>query len=188
LHPERRPLAAIRYDRGFDVDDLMLRSCARLRSRGLRIGGLIQRSAGEHGACAASVHVVDLRSGEAFDIWEKRGVCARGCRLDERGLIDAEPSIMAALAAGVDLLVVNRFGRAESLGRGFVGCFMAAIEARVSVLTAIRAPYVDAWRDFHGGLGRDLQPDISAVSAWFMGGQQGEPVAAAFAAGGDSST
>jgi uncharacterized protein DUF2478 len=179
LHPDSRPLAAIRYDRGFDVDDLMLRSCALLRPRGLRIGGLIQRSAGERGACAASVHVVDLRSGEAFDIWEKRGACARGCRLNEGGLIDVEPSIMTALAAGLDLLVINRFGRAESLGRGLVGCFMAAIEAGVPVLTAVRAPYEDAWRDFHGGLGRDLQPDLSAVITWSIGAKQGAPLATA---------
>jgi uncharacterized protein DUF2478 len=159
-------LAAIHYERGLDVDAILLESCDALRTRGLRLGGVIQRSSGDRGQCATTVHVVDLRSGAAFDIWEARGACARGCRLDERGLVDAEATIMAALADGVDLIVINRFGRAESLGRGLVGCFAAAMEVGVPVLTAVRAPYGDAWEVFCGGLGRELGPDVRQVTAW----------------------
>jgi nucleoside-triphosphatase THEP1 len=165
-HPGGAALAAIRYDRGLDVDRLLLQSCEALRSRGLRLGGVIQRSSGDAGQCATSVHVVDLRSGEAFDIWEARGVCARGCRLDERGLLDAEPAIMAAIAERADLLVINRFGRVESLGRGLLGCFAAAMDAGVPVLTAVREPYDRAWRAFHGGLAHDLPADQPCVIAW----------------------
>ena len=166
LSHERLSLAAIKYGRGFDVDAVLVQSSAELRLRGIRVGGLIQRSAGGRGECAASLHVVDLCLGRTFDIWEGRGACARGCRLDERGLLDAEPTIMAAIAGGLDLLVINRFGRAESLGRGLIGCFSAALEAGVPVLTAVRAPYEDAWCAFHGGLGRDLPPEESAVIRW----------------------
>ena len=35
---------------------------------------------------------------------------------------------MESLADGVDLIVINRFGRAESLGKGLLGCFTAAVE------------------------------------------------------------
>jgi hypothetical protein len=161
-------LAAIRYERGFDIDDLLLRSCGALRSCGLRLGGVIQQSSGDRGRCAASIHVVDLRSGEAFDIWEARGSCARGCRLDERGLLDAEPAIMAAIADRVDLLVINRFGRAESLGRGLLGCFAAALEAGVPVLTAVRDPYAGDWRAFHGGLAHDLPADTARAIDWVL--------------------
>lgn len=122
LDSERVPLAAIAYQRGFDVDGLLLASCAELRSRGLHVGGVIQGSFGDPAYCSSQIHVVDLRSGEAFNIWEDRGSCSRGCRLDERGLIDAEPSIMKSLADGADLIVINRFGRAESVGRGLLGC------------------------------------------------------------------
>lgn len=159
-------LAAISYQRDFDVDDLLLRACSELRSFGMRLGGVIQRSSGDRGQCASSVHVVDLRSGESFDIWEARGACARGCRLDERGLLDAEAAVRAAILDRVDLLVINRFGRAESLGRGLVGCIVAALESNIRVLTAVRAPYLEAWTAFHGGLARDLPPEAQAVIAW----------------------
>jgi hypothetical protein len=162
------PLAAIQYQRGFDIDELLSRSCAQLRSVGVRIGGVLQQSSGEQGQCASLVHVVDLRSGRTFNIWEDRGACAVGCRLDERGLVDAEPALMAALADGVDVLIINRFGRAESLGRGLLGCFSAAIEAGVAVLTAVRQPYDQAWYAFHGGCAHDLAPEMQVIIDWAL--------------------
>jgi hypothetical protein len=161
-------LAAIHYDRGDDVDALLLESCDQLRPRGLRIGGLVQKSVGKRDHCAASVHVTDLSSGQTFDIWEDRGACARGCRLDEAGLLDAEPALAAAIAERVDLLVINRFGRAESLGRGLIGSFAAALAAGIPVLTAVRPPYDDAWRAFHGGIGHKVIADPQAVIAWVL--------------------
>jgi Protein of unknown function (DUF2478) len=161
-------LAAIQYQRGFDIDELLSRSCAQLRSVGVRIGGVLQQSSGEQRQCASSVHVVDLRSGRTFNIWEDRGACAVGCRLDERGLVDAEPALMAALVEDVDLLIINRFGRAESLGRGLLGCFSAAIEAGVAVLTAVRPPYDQAWYAFHGGCAHDLVPEVQEIIDWVL--------------------
>jgi hypothetical protein len=161
-------LAAIQYQRGFDIDELLFRSCAQLRSVGIRIGGVLQQSSGEQGQCASSVHVVDLRSGQTFNIWEDRGACAVGCRLDERGLVDAEPALMGALTQGVDVLIINRFGRAESLGRGLLGCFSAAIEAGVAVLTAVRPPYDQAWHEFHGGCAHDLSPEMHHIVEWVL--------------------
>jgi len=75
---------------------------------------------------------------------------------------------MAALADGVDLLIINRFGRAESLGRGLLGCFSAAIEAGVAVLTAVRPPYDQAWYAFHGGCAHDLAPEMQEIIDWAL--------------------
>lgn len=168
LDGQSSPLAAIRYERGFEIDRLLLVACDELRSRGLQIGGVIQTSSGKGGQCAASVLVTDLRSGETFDIWDDRGACARGCRLDESGLLDAEPSIGAAIADKVDLLIINRFGRAESLGRGLIGSFTAAIEAGIPILTAVRPPYDNAWRAFHAGLALEVMAEPATVIAWAL--------------------
>ncbi len=160
-------LAAIHYERGFDIDRVFIDVCASAAATGLRLGGLVQMTTGERGGnCAATVHVVDLRTQKAFDIWENRGACARGCRLDERSLADAEPAIMRAIVDRVHLLIINRFGRAESLGRGLRACFEAAIAADVPVLTAVRAPYDQAWQNFHGGFGLSLPCDEDQVAGW----------------------
>jgi hypothetical protein len=162
-------LAAINYPRGFDIDRLFVDVCAELARRKMRLGGLLQVSTGARGGnCAASVHVVDLGTQQTFDIWHDRGQCASGCRLDEGGLAAAEGVLEAAIAERVDLLLINRFGRAESLGRGLRGSFEAAIAAGVPVLTAVRAPYDEAWRSFHGRLGQELVSDLDSVVAWSM--------------------
>ncbi len=163
-------LAAVHYPRGFDIDRLLIDVCADAAARGMKLGGLVQMTTGERGGnCATTIHVVDLRTQQAFDIWEDRGSCAKGCRLDERGLAEAEPAIMHAIEDRVDLLVINRFGRAESLGRGLRACFEAAMSAGVPVLTAVRAPYDDAWQAFHGGMGVALSCDVPAASRWAAG-------------------
>lgn len=160
-------LAAIHFPRGYDVDRLLIEVCAVAAASGLKLGGLVQMTTGERGGnCAATIHVVDLRTQAAFDIWEDRGACAGGCRLDERGLADSEPVIMQAIADRVDLLVINRFGRAESLGRGLRACFEAAITADVPVLTAVREPYDVAWNEFHGGIGHEIPADRDRIASW----------------------
>jgi Protein of unknown function (DUF2478) len=164
--PLPRRLAAISYTRGFDIDALLVGVCQRLSKDGVRIGGLLQISTGGEGGCASTVHVVDLRTNAVFDIWEERGACARGCRLDERGLAAAAVAVERAIVDRVDLLVFNRFGRAESLGRGLFDCFVSALSADVPVLTAVRASYDEAWSRFHGGLGLNLPNEPAAAVSW----------------------
>lgn len=162
-------LAAIHYPRGFDIDRLLIDVCAELSTRGVRLGGLLQISTGERGGnCAASVNVVDLRTRRSFDIWQDRGPCARGCRLDEAGLADAEVALREAISDRVDLLIVNRFGRAESLGRGLRPFFEEALAAGVSVLTAVRPPYDHDWNSFTSGMAITLNPASSAIIGWAM--------------------
>lgn len=168
LAPVIQPLAAVIYERGQDIDALFIDVSAKLRTQGVRVGGLIQQSTRSSEACAAGINVVDLQTGQTFDIWQKRGRDARGCRLDERGLLVAEPAILSAVGSGVDLIVINRFGRAESLGRGLLGCFQAALEAEIPILTAVRAPYCEGWEAFHGGLGGTLEPNVSHVMSWLL--------------------
>jgi len=160
-------LAAIHYPRGFDIDKLLIDVCADLSARGVRLGGLLQISTGDRGGnCAASVHVVDVRTRRSFDIWQDRGPCARGCRLDEGRLADAEVVLREAISDRVDLLVVNRFGRAESLGRGLRPCFEEALAAGISVLTAVRPPYDEDWNTFTGGMAIRLAATKTEILGW----------------------
>ena len=160
------PLAAIHYPKSFHIDWLLSQACSGLSRTGLELGGLLQLSTGGAGGCATSVHAIDLRSGEAFDIWEDRGVCSQGCRLDEQGLVLASAAIERAIEDKVDLIIVNRFGRAESLGRGLLDHVISALDAHIPVLTAVREPYDEAWARFHGGLAADLANNYAAICGW----------------------
>lgn len=159
-------LAAIHYPKGFHIDELLSRACSGFSHAGMRVGGLLQVASGGPESCATSVHVRDLRTGEEFDIWEDRGTCASGCRLDEGGLLFAATAIEEAIRDHVDLIVFNRFGRAESCGRGLLSWFVEALDADIAVLTAVRKPYDQAWKDFHGGFGSRLEIGAAEIYAW----------------------
>jgi hypothetical protein len=168
MHEQVLPrLAAIHYTRGFDIDRLLIEACAALSARGVRLGGLLQISTGERGGnCATSVHVVDLRTRRSFDIWQDRGPCARGCRLNETGLAEAEVALRDAILDRVDLLIMSRFGRAEALGRGHRHVFEDALANGISVLTAVRPPYDQEWARFASGMAADLPARLSDIVAW----------------------
>ncbi len=72
----------------------------------------------------------------------------------------------AELETCPDLLVLNRFGRGESEGRGFRDLIARALEMGVPVLTAVRPTYGGAWAAFGGDLACDLPVEADAVLAW----------------------
>jgi len=168
MRSSSQSIAAVHYSKGFDIDALLVEACRALAESGLRLGGLLQISEGGVGGCATSVHLYDLQTRSAFDIWEDRGACARGCRLDEAGLDAAAAVLDRAIADGVDMLIINRFGRAESLGRGLLPYFAQAVEDRIPVLTSVRPPYDEAWAEFHGSFGTDLPCNKEKVLDWAL--------------------
>jgi nucleoside-triphosphatase THEP1 len=167
---DRTPLlAAIRYERGTRINQILLEVVARLREEAAEIGGVLQEAERTDDGLCATLNVVDIRFGEKARITEDRGRNARGCKLDPRGLARIGPCIEDAIKADVDLLVINRFGRAESEGRGLLPYVCDAIGAGIPVLTAVREPYIAPWQAFHGGLATDLPPSAESVLAWFRG-------------------
>ena len=157
-------LAAIIYETGFLIDEFMGAVATALQSDGLRVRGAIQHNVGP--APCAAMTLIDLATGERFGISQELGAYARGCRLDPRGLADAAAWLDAAVDDDPDLLVLNKFGKAEAEGSGLRGAFARAIDVGVPVLTAVRSPHTDAWFSFHGGLAADLPPCRDVVLAW----------------------
>jgi hypothetical protein len=166
MQPDRVAIAAVLFGKGDDVDGLLLDVVTSLTRAGVRLGGLVQLADGGDARRARSVQVVDLRSGARYEIWDPRGQLARGCRLDESGLALAEVSVLASLNTGIELLILNRFGRAESMGRGLMACFAKALGEGVPILTAVRAPFDQEWNRFHGGLATSLPLERRAVLSW----------------------
>jgi nucleoside-triphosphatase THEP1 len=159
-------LAAVMYETGIDINRILRDVATSLRGRGVDIGGVLQEpEAGDDSSCAR-LNVVDIRTGTSACITEERGKDAVGCKLDPRGLADISHCITDAIEAGVDLIIINKFGRAESEGDGLLSCIADAVSAGIPVLTTVREPYLAAWRSFHGGLAKELAPSNSAVMAW----------------------
>jgi hypothetical protein len=159
-------LAAVIYPAGFQIDDFLTRAVNLLRAERIRLGGALQENmAGAAGSCAAMT-LVDLASQRRFRISQDLGSQAKGCRLDARGLAEFGALFDRTLDQNVELLVLNKFGKAEAEGGGLRSAFVRAIEAGVPIVTAVRSSYIDAWSEFHGHLAIDLPPDSDSVLAW----------------------
>ncbi|MEM8627494.1 MAG: DUF2478 domain-containing protein, partial [Pseudomonadota bacterium] len=162
-------LAAFLPPSGSDADVLLTAAAALARQHGLHVGGVIQVAVTPGKGCESGLLLEDLATGVQREIWQYRGPGARGCRLDQSALAESVVQVEQAVAAGVDLLIVNRFGASESLGKGMVPALVAALDAGVPVLTCVRAPYVDAWAAFHGGMATQLAPTTAEISHWVAG-------------------
>lgn len=160
-------MAAIVYETGFPIDELMSAVTEALRTEGMRLCGAIQRNAGDR-SCP-DMSLVDLATGERVGISQELGSLARGCRLDPRGLAVATALLDTTVTNDFDLLVLNKFGKAEAEGTGLRDVFARAVEVGIPVLTAVRSPYTEAWFSFHGGFAAALAPTPDPVLAWCRG-------------------
>jgi len=160
-------IAAVRFEGGFAIDDLMRDLAERLHAEGVRLSGAVQENlpAGDETACAAMV-LTDLRSQRRFRISQDLGAEAVACRLDAGGLAEMGALLDRSIDGDTDLMVLNRFGVAEAEGHGLRAVLAHALEASIPVLTAVRPPYDAAWAEFHGGLATDLPAEREAALAW----------------------
>lgn len=166
------PLAAIRFDTE-NIDSFLADIASTLACAGLRVRGALQSRGAVGGDChCADMDLTTLGSNQTFRISQPLGNGSRGCRLHLGALTECSTFIEVELAAGADVLILNRFGRGESEGRGFRDLISTAMTQGIPVLTAVRPTYETDWRDFGGDLACDLPMDQAAVLAWISGIQE----------------
>ena len=160
------PLAALIYpDERHDIEDLLEGVARRLQQSGRSVGGLVHRQ-----SCYANgnkcMRLVDLRSGQQFEMTEDLGAASRACSLNPQALARASEVLRQALADGVELAVVNCFGQLEAAGGGFVQEIAAFVEAGIPVITAVAARHEAGWQSFTGGAFVRLPVDAQALLHW----------------------
>ena len=127
-------------------------------SRGLRLGGLIQR--GHHDAV-----MVDLESGTVFPIMQKLGRDG-GCAVDTQAVAAASMVVRGAVERKLDLVVVNKFGQLEADGGGLADEMMLAMAEDVPLLTTVSVDRLESWLRYCGGHCQLLPPDQAALRRW----------------------
>lgn len=150
------PITAVIYTQGEDVDAAFRRLAMQLIGAGHRLVGFVQRNEPRPGRTRCDMVLEDLRSGETINISEDRGSEAKGCRLDVDRLLVAAAMVWETAAEVPDLLVINKFGKAEGAGGGLRHLIVEALDRNVPVLVAVPWRNLDSWRIFSGGLSTDL--------------------------------
>ncbi len=164
------------------TDRCLAAAVDRMKGAGLRLAGTVQVNPqrADRNKCDMDLHV--LPDGPVLRISQDLGLAARGCRLDSSALEEAVAATLAQLDSAA-LLVVNKFGKQEGEGRGFVPVIAEALDRGLPVLVGVNGLNLPAFEAFAGGLARALPADPDAIFAWGLEAvRQGAALAPAEAA------
>jgi hypothetical protein len=154
----RRAIAVVQGDGG--VQQVLARAVARL---GVRTVGVIEEESGPRQSILRS-----LADGRAFPIFQALGAGAAGCALEPAGVVAAGAQVLRDMAAGCDLVVLNKFGKLEAEeGSGLIDVFGAALMAGVPVLTSVSSRFRGAWDRFAAPFYCQLPASDDAISTWW---------------------
>jgi hypothetical protein len=132
-----------------------------------RLAGVV---AEDHGladrACSAGF-LRSLGTGERFSIFQDLGPGSTTCHLAEAGALAAAAAVRRDIAAGCDLVLLNKFGKLEAAGGGLRDAFGAAMEAGVPVLTSVSSAFAAAWESFAAPLFVVVPADADRIDAWW---------------------
>lgn len=159
-------LAAVLYNSGAEYDPLLARIAERAIARGIKVAGVVQVNETYDALCACDMTLRDLTSGTEVSISQRLGKHSRGCRLDPSALERAVGMAEAGLAAGAELLILNKFGKMEASGRGFRPMIADAVAAGVPVLVGVNRSNLEAWQAFAGEDNVVLDAVAAPIDAW----------------------
>lgn len=135
----------------------------------VRVAGVLAEGHGLEGRSCSIGFMRNLADGEAFSVFQDLGPAATACHVDGAGAVAAGEAVRRTIAAGCDLVVLNKFGKLEAGGQGLRDAFCAAIEAGVPVLTSVSPKFEREWRDFAAPFFVTLPADAAAIRAWWAG-------------------
>lgn len=158
-------LAYTMMDGRGDMDLLLASLADALTAEGIACSGVVQinTECGPDRPCDMDLRI--LPTDETLRISQTLGVGARGCRLDPDALEHAVARTMAQLPKS-DLLIINKFGKHEALGRGFRPLIAEAIAMELPVLCGVNGANLEAFTTFTDGLAQRVAPDLSALRQW----------------------
>ncbi len=133
-----------------------------------RLAGVIAESHGLADRTCSAGHLRSIASGVAFPMFQDLGPGSTACHLAGGGVLVAAEAVRRDIAAGCDLVVLNKFGKLEADGRGLRDAFAAAIEAGCPILTSVSPAFAAAWQEFASPLFVVLPADAARIRDWWQ--------------------
>ncbi len=160
-----------------DTDLLLAGVAETLLAEGAKLCGTVQFNTACEGDGPCDMDVRVLPDGPVIRISQSLGPGARGCRLDPGALETAIAGCEARLD-GAEMLIVNKFGKQEALGRGFRTLIAEAMGRGIPVLVGLNGLNRDAFEVFTGGAAEPVEPQRDAVLDWLRAATEGTSDAA----------
>ncbi len=146
--------------------DLFLRDLAdRLEAQHVRLAGTVQSNQDRPDRAKCDMDLRVLPDGPVVRISEDRGSLARGCILDSGALEQTVLEVERRLD-GASLLIVNKFGKRETEGKGLVPVIAAALDRSMPVLVGVNGLNLPLFLDFCDGAAVPLPSELEQVLAW----------------------
>lgn len=131
------------------------------------LAGTVQRDVPRPGRSQCDMELVVLPKGPVFRINQDRGEAARGCRLDGGALEEAVVAVSAQMPQA-RALIVNKFGKLEAQGRGYVPLIADAVARDLPVLIGVNGLNLPDLLDFCGEMATTLAADAGQISDWLI--------------------
>jgi nucleoside-triphosphatase THEP1 len=148
--------------------DLFLMAIAlRLQAQGVRLAGCVQSNIDRPGRAKCDMDLRVLPDGPIVRISEDRGSLARGCILDSGALEQTVFEVERRLAKA-DLLIINKFGKRESEGKGLVPVIAEAVGRGTPVLVGVNGLNLPQFLAFCDGHVTALPTDPDRVADWCL--------------------
>lgn len=108
-----------------------------------------------------------LPEGPQMRINQNLGPESKGCRLDA-GALEEVVVAVTHHGTGARAMILNKFGKLESMGRGFVPVIAEALGAGIPVVLGVNAVNLPDLLSFAGDLAQELPPDPQMIADWVL--------------------
>jgi len=159
-------VAALKHSDGNRIDQALSEITDRLKQQGYRLAGAVRAdvTALEENRC--NMFLEDLATSTVYPMSQDLGGGSDACRLDDGALDAIAEKVEASLQDGADILILNKFGKQESEGRGLRSPIVSAVERGIPVLVGLSPGRVDSWHAFCGAAGEIFDPYDPALDRW----------------------
>lgn len=158
-------IAAVTGAESAMVQTLFATAIARWRNGGIKVAAVLAETLSPTTGICSADYLRDVATGVAYSIHLEEPPRDTTCHLDAGG-VDAACAALLPQFDSCDLVVLSKFGKLESMGRGLFPAFEAARAAGLPVLTTVSAKHEDAWRSFAPGAAA-LPANAEALQGWW---------------------
>lgn len=160
-------IAYLQGERPTEVQSVLWAFSQAMIASGHRLAGVVERQDQVVFNDKRDTVLKGVADGIACHLFQDLGRNAQSCTIDISAIAQSSGLVEASIGPGVDLLVINKFGKVEAEGGGFRNAIGMALALGIPVLTSVNPSFEAAWQEFTGGESERLAPREDALAAWW---------------------